>query len=178
MSPLVIPLFVAPLLAQYHAPRTPDGKPDLQGVWTNVTITPLERPADLSDKAFFTLQEAAQYEKNFLDQTNADRRDGGAQADVNRAYNNFWYDRGTKVVASLRTSLIVDPPDGKVPPLTPEAQMRQVGRLAAAREHPFDGPESRALTERCLVWPTAGPPMLPSFYNNNYQIIQAPRSEE
>src|ERR1051326_143979 len=164
----------APLLAQYKAPRTPDGKPSLEGVWTNITITPLERPAELAGKAVFTPQEAAQYEKDFVDRNNADRRDGGAQADVNRAYNNFWYDRGTKVVADRRTSLVVDPPDGKVPALTPEAQKRQTQRFAAQREHPFDGPESRALTERCLVWPTAGPPMLPSFYNNNYQIVQAP----
>ena len=155
-------------------PRTSDGKPDLQGIWTNVTITPLERPRDLGDKAFFTEQEALQYEKQVREQNNADRRDGGAQADVNRAYNDFWYDRGTKVVANRRTSLIVDPPDGRIPALTPEAQKRQADRAAAGRGHQFDGPENRALTERCLVWPTAGPPMLPSFYNNNYQIVQAP----
>jgi hypothetical protein len=157
----------------WTAPRTPDGKPDLQGVWSNVTMTPLERPRELADKAFFTEQEARQYEKETLERNNADRRDGGADADVNRAYNNFWYDRGTKL-ANRRTSLIVDPPDGKIPALTPEAQKRQADRFAAARGHQFDGPENRGLTERCLVWPTAGPPMLPSFYNNNYQIVQSP----
>ncbi|MBV9396628.1 MAG: hypothetical protein JO062_01525 [Bryobacterales bacterium] len=161
-------------VSNYKAPKTPDGKPDLQGIWTNVTITPLERPRDLADKAYFTEQEARAYEKQFLQQNNADRREGGAQADLGRAYNDFWYDRGTKVVASRRTSLITDPPDGKIPPLTPEAQKRQADRAAAARGHQFDGPENRALSERCLVWPTAGPPMLPSFYNNNYQIVQAP----
>src|SRR5215472_4018868 len=83
----------------WAAPRTPDGKPDLQGIWTNITITPLERPRDLGDKAFFTEQEALQYEKQVREQNNADRRDGGPQADVNRTYNDFWYDRGTKVVA-------------------------------------------------------------------------------
>src|SRR5262252_7261243 len=158
----------------WTVPRTLDGKPDLQGVWSNVTITPLERPRDLGDKAFFTEQEALQYEKQVREQTNADRRDGGAQADVNRAYNDFWYDRGTKVVASRRTSLVVEPPDGHIPALTPEAQKRQADRAAAARGRQFDGPENRALTERCLVWPTAGPPMMPSFYNNNYQIVQGP----
>src|ERR1700681_3779235 len=89
-------------------PRTPDGKPDLQGVWTNVTLTPLERPPELKDKAFFTPAEAAQYEKDVIQRNNADRRDGSAEADVGRAYNNFWYDRGTKVIPALRTSLIVD----------------------------------------------------------------------
>src|SRR6516225_4830707 len=130
----------------WTAPRTTDGKPDLHGIWTNVTITPLERPRDLGDKAFFTEPEALHYEKQVREQNNADRRDGGAQADVNRAYNDFWYDRGTKVVAGRRTSLIVDPADGKVPPLTTEAQKRQSDRAAVARGHQFDGPENRALT--------------------------------
>jgi hypothetical protein len=155
-------------------PRTPDGKPDLQGVWTNVTLTPLERPPELKDKAFFTPAEAAQYEKDVIQRNNADRRDGSAEADVGRAYNNFWYDRGTKVIPALRTSLIVDPPDGRIPFLTPAAQQRVAAQAEARRLHPADGPEDRALTERCILWPTAGPPMLPGPYNNNYQIVQGP----
>jgi hypothetical protein len=155
-------------------PRTADGKPDLQGVWTNVTLTPLERPPELKDKTFFTPAEAAQYEKDVVQRNNADRRDGTAEADVGRAYNNFWYDRGTKVIPALRTSLIVDPPDGRVPSLTPAAQQRVAAQAEARRMHPADGPEDRALTERCILWPTAGPPMLPGPYNNNYQIIQHP----
>jgi hypothetical protein len=155
-------------------PHTPDGKPDLQGVWTNVTITPLERPADLKDKAVFTPAEAAQYEKDVVQRNNADRRDGSAEADVGRAYNNFWYDRGTKVIPALRTSLVIDPPDGRIPPLTPAAQQRVAAQAEARRQHPADGPEDRALTERCILWPTAGPPMLPGPYNNNYQIVQGP----
>src|SRR5262245_43362896 len=99
--------------------------PDIQGIWTNVTVTPLERPANLKDKAFFTPQEAAEFEKEVIYRNNADRRDGGAEADVGRAYNDAWYDRGTKVVKTLRTSLVVDPPDGHIPPLLPEAQTRQ-----------------------------------------------------
>jgi hypothetical protein len=153
---------------KYTPPRTPDGQPDLQGVWTNVTITPLERPADLAGKEFFTPAEARQYEKDTVDRNNADRRDGGAQADLNRAYNDAWYDRGTRVVETLRTSLIIDPPDGRIPrkPGAPPAPVN-LGR-------PPEGPEDRALTERCILWPTAGPPMMPSFYNNNYQIVQGP----
>jgi hypothetical protein len=156
-------------------PRTPDGKPDLQGVWTNVTLTPLERPAELKDKAFFaSAAEADQYAKDLIQRTNADRRDGGADADVGRAYNQFWYDRGTKVIPALRTSLITDPPDGKIPALTPAAQARVTAQADARRLHPADGPESRSLTERCIIWPTVGPPMLPGPYNNNYQIVQGP----
>jgi hypothetical protein len=158
----------------YSPPKTPDGMPDLQGIWTNVTVTPLERPADLKDKAFFTPQEAAAFEKRTVEQNNADRRDGGAAADVGRAYNDAWYDRGTRVVRTLRTSLVVDPPDGHIPTPLPAAAKRQQDRLALTRGHQFDGPENRSLAERCLIWPTLGPPMLPSFYNNNYQIVQGP----
>jgi hypothetical protein len=159
----------SPAAKKYTPPRTVDGQPDLQGVWTNVTITPLERPANLAGKEFFTPAEARQYEKDTVDRNNADRRDGGAQADLSRAYNDAWYDRGTKVVETLRTSLIIDPPDGRVP--------HKAGAAAPALAgfgRPPEGPEDRSLPERCILWPTAGPPMMPSFYNNNYQIVQAP----
>src|SRR5690349_9431271 len=155
----------------YSPPRTPDGQPDLQGVWTNITITPLERPANLAGKEFFTPAEARQYEKDTVERNNADRRDGGAQADLSRAYNDAWYDRGTKVVETLRTSLIIDPPDGHIPRIA--QQSGQTGPPPGLGKPP-EGPEDRALTERCILWPTAGPPMMPSFYNNNYQIVQAP----
>jgi hypothetical protein len=154
-------------------PRTPDGQPDLQGTWNNSTITPLERPTELAGKEFFTPQEAAAYEKQTLQNSNADRRDGGAEADVGRAYNEFWRTRGG-VVATLRTSLIIDPTNGRIPPLTPEAQKQNATRNDYRRLHPADGPEDRPLAERCLLWGSAGPPMLPVGYNSNYQIIQTP----
>ena len=155
-------------------PRTPDGHPDLQGIWTTATLTPLERPPEFAGTPVLTQAEAAAYERQLLQAGNRDRRDGSAEADVGRAYNEFWFDRGTKIVGSRRTSLIVDPPEGRVPPLTPAAQKRLDAALVNARLHPADGPEDRPLAERCLLWPTAGPPMLPGAYNNNYQIVQAP----
>jgi hypothetical protein len=171
---------VLPLAAQvpstkaWVAPRTPDGKPDLQGVWTSATLTPLERPADLGNKQFFTKEEAAQWTKQFLQTNNRDRRDGSAQDDVGRAYNEFWFSRGDAVVPTLRTSLIIDPPDGKIPALTPDGRQRAAARAEAQRLHPADGPEDRSLAERCIIWPVAGPPMIPGGYNNNYQIVQGP----
>jgi hypothetical protein len=148
------------------------GQADLQGIWTNTTITPLERPPELAGKQFFTPEEAAKYERETNKRNDADNRESNPEADVNHAYNQFWWDRGTKVVLGLRTSLIVDPPDGRVPALTPAAQRRMAAQFAYQREHSTDGPENRSLQERCLNWPTAGPPMLPSFYNNEYQILQ------
>ena len=163
----------APAAKKYVAPRTPDGQPDFQGVWSNATVTPLERPADLAGKEFFTLDEAAKFERSTVSANNADRRESSAAADVARAYNDFWYNRGDRVVRTLRTSLIVDPQDGRLPALTPEAQKRQDDLRAYNRDHPADGPENRGNSERCLAWATAGPPMMPSAYNNNYQVIQS-----
>lgn len=149
-------------------PRTPDGRPDLQGVWTNATITPFERPGELSGKQVLSDREAAALEE----QAAQGRVDGPPQAGDPGSYNQFWFDRGTKVVGTKRTSLVVDPPDGRVPPLTPAAQQMQQEARAYARLHPADGPEDRSLAERCILWGTAGPPMVPGPYNNNYQIVQ------
>jgi hypothetical protein len=160
-------------LATYVPPRTPDGQPDIQGVWNNATITQLERPAELAGKAVFTPAEAAAYEKAWLDQNNRDRRAGDGASDVAGAYNQAWFDRGTKVVPTLRTSLIVDPADGKIP-YSHEGLKRLAAAAEYSRAHPADGPEDLALTDRCLLWGTAGPPMLPGPYNDNYQIFQAP----
>lgn len=158
----------------WKAPRTADGQPDLQGIWTNSTLTPLERPREFANKAFFSEEEAAAYQKRLLVENDRDRRDGGAEADIGRAYNEAWFDRGTAVVASRRTSLVVDPPDGRIPALLPEARARQNARNEYRRLHVNDGPEFQALPVRCILWGTAGPPMLPGPYNNNYEIFQAP----
>ncbi|MDP8988793.1 MAG: hypothetical protein M3N41_01765, partial [Acidobacteriota bacterium] len=158
--------------AAYTPPRTPDGQPDLGGVWNNGTITPLERPADLAGKPFFTKEEAAAYERKTAQQSNRDRRDGPADADVNRAYNEAWWDRGSQVVPSLRTSLLVDPPSGRLPALTPAAQ-EAARRRAEALQRPANGPEDRLIRERCIVGDNVGPPMMPSAYNNNFQIFQS-----
>jgi len=154
-------------------PRTPDGRPDLQGVWSFATITPMERPSELAGKQVLTDEEAAEFEQQAFLRNNADRRDGGAAADVSRAYNNFWFDRGTKVIGTKRTSLVVDPPEGRIPPLTPEGQKR-VDALAAARQRPAHGPEDRGVGERCLMGFNSGPPMVPGGYNQNVQLLQIP----
>jgi hypothetical protein len=149
-------------------PRTPWGDPDLQGIWSIATITPFERPTALADKQVLSEEEAADLERQTLKTTNQDRRDGaGTDADVARAYNDFWWDRGTKVVSTRQTSLVVDPPDGRVPALTPEGQQRATARAARG----YDSWEDRSLWERCI---TRGLPMIPGPYNNNYQILQTP----
>jgi hypothetical protein len=150
------------------------GQADLQGIWTNVTITPLERPAELAGKEFFTAAEAAAYEKQVAERNDVDRRPGNVETDVALGYNAAWWDRGTKVVKTRRTSLIVDPRDGKIPALTADGERRAAALAAERKMHPADGPENRSLGERCILWPTAGPPMMPGPYNGNYQILQVP----
>jgi hypothetical protein len=170
-------------------PRTPDGAPDLQGIYTNVSLTPLQREKDLGTKEFFAPGEAAAWKKRMLVQRNMDRRDGGAVADLTRAYNEVFWDNGSENSPTLQTSLIVDPPDGRMPPFTAEAQKKFAHEAAENRERcadptracplnnggqpmPADGPEDRPAMERCIIWPTSGPPMLPSAYDSNYQIAQ------
>jgi hypothetical protein len=152
--------------------RTPEGKPDLQGTWSFATITPMERPQNLAGKEFFTPEEASAYEKDVVQSNNKDRRDGPAESDVGRAYNDFWWDSGTKIVKTRRTSLVIDPKNGRIPPMLPAASERQRQRGAANRGHEFDGPENRPMPERCLVLQGSGPPITPTAYNNNVQIVQ------
>ena len=155
---------------------TADVHPDLSGTWSFSTLTPLERSAEFAAKDFLTDAEAAAFAKRTMERSNRDNRDTNSRdADLGGAYNEFWWDRGT-TVARVRgkylTSLIVDPPDGRVPALTPQAQERAAARAAERRAHPADGPEDRSLGERCLLF-NAGPPMLPGPYNNFMQIVQA-----
>jgi len=154
-------------------PRTLWGHPDLQGTWDFRSITPLQRPEELADREFLTEEEAATLEQEAvqrnerLDAQPAQRTKAGG--DVG-AYNNFWMDRGTTTVGTRRTSLIVDPPNGRIPPLTPQAEKRAAARSAYRREHPADSWEDRSLADRCLF--TTGLPILPSAYNNNVQLFQ------
>jgi hypothetical protein len=148
-------------------PHTPWGEPDLQGKWSYATITPLERPSAQAGREALTAEEVAAVDADA--RTGADRRDGGAEADLARAYNAYWYDRGT---STGRTALIVDPPDGRLPPLTPEGRRRQALADERERTHPYDSWEDRPLQERCIVY--HGVPPLPTGYNNTYQIFQTP----
>ena len=163
-------------------PRTADGHPDLQGIWTNATITPVERPSALAGKATLTDAEAAAAEKNAAEELA--KVDGASEHPLLAAagsngtggYNVLFIDRGSefaRVDGVKRTSLVVDPPDGKVPPLTPEARKRNAGMIGMGR---YDSVKDRPLAERCLLafGSSSGPPMLPVLYNNNYQIVQTP----
>jgi hypothetical protein len=166
----------------WNPPLTSDGHPDLQGVWEFSTITPLERPAALGDKGTFTDAEAATFEREENRRLNRDLIDpakGGAQYPPGGVvpYNEFWYDRGRNVVGSKRTSLIVDPPDGRLPALTPAARQKADARTAADRDDqlgrgPASSWEDRNVAERCILGFNAGPPMTPGAYNNNLQIFQ------
>lgn len=153
-------------------PRTPDGQPDLEGIWDSGSLTPLERPKELGNKAFYSEQEVAAFEKDREKELNRDRRDGPAAADAARAYNEGWFDRGNHLASNHRTSRVIDPPDGRIPPFTPAAQKKYDEFHAWFAAHPADGPEGRPLFDRCLVFSQSGPPMIPGNYNNNYQIVQ------
>jgi hypothetical protein len=170
---LAVPLLLLCPAAQ--AQRTSWGDPDLQGTWSNATLTPLQRPAELGDKAFFTADEAQAYVRERLIAASADLRieEDRESGDIG-SYNDAWMDRGNTIVPTLRTSLIIEPENGRVPAFTPDAQRQHEQNLAYARMHPADTPADRFLTERCIVFGGGAAPMLPEPYNNNYYIVQTP----
>ena len=176
-------LFPALALAQTSdAPRTPWGDPDLGGVWDYWTFTPLERPEDLADRDTLTVEEAAAVAQEANEAALA--RDLAAPPGDPGAYSQaVWTDRA-RPTALTQTALIVDPSDGRIPPLTDEAEAREAERLAGdglpvrIRVGGFGmaGPEERGLAERCLLGFSTGPPLLPGGYNNNVQIFQTPNA--
>jgi hypothetical protein len=169
---------------EYKAPRTPDGHPDLQGYWTTQTFTPLQRPKRYADKAFLTEEEFAELTKlvtqgnvdplagNVLGAEDEQRAGSVEQRDVTHYDNALWLTTAKpKSLTSRRTSLITDPPDGRIPPLTADGQARAAARRANAG---FDSYENRPMQERCIVWTHEGPPMIPPPYNDIYRIMQTP----
>jgi hypothetical protein len=151
-----------------------DGHPDLQGFWTNNTYTALERPRNVS-KEFYTREEALELEKKATDEE-TEQTVPGTVADVHYDFTQFSLDRNQSAHAlNLRTSIIVDPADGKLPPLTAEGQKRAAERAELAkRVGRWDSAQSNDLDDRCIIFQGAGPPMLPQGYNSNYQIVQTP----
>ena len=159
----------------YVVPRTADGQPDLQGFWTNSTYVPLERPANVN-KEFYTPEEAIAVEKSAAARE-SEQTEPGTVADVHYDFTQFGLDRSQSTFArSLRTSLIVDPPDGRIPPLTAEGQKRTAERAAArkAMGGQYDAVQNMPIGSRCIIMGGAGPPMMNAGYNANYQIVQAP----
>jgi hypothetical protein len=176
---------VAP--AGWKMPRLADGRPDIQGIWTNKTVTPFERPMDLGDQAFFTREEAEAYVQRTLARTNRDNRTEDVN-DVLSAYNAFWWDSGTSLLPNMRTSIVTHPANGRIPPLTAQRSAALTAQREAERARcaqpgcavansgqlaPADEPQALDLMTRCISFGTVVP-MLPSAYNNNYQIVQSP----
>ena len=172
----------------YQVPRNSHGQPDLEGIWDFRTLTPLERPVALGDKATFTREEAETFRKKAIETNDVDHnRDAMGEFDVEGAYNAWWMDYGTELNEDLRTSLITTPANGRLPELTAEAlagMKRDLQRIPPTRVvvslemdnrvwRP-EGPEVLGLSERCLLGFNAGPPLIPSAYNNNLRIIQSP----
>jgi hypothetical protein len=186
VSALAVTLVVPSAAGQsgkWTAPRTPEGKPDIQGTFTFSTITPLQRPEALAGKEVLTPEEAAAFEESENKRLNRDlydpekgqpsagyppRSQGGVLS-----YNDFWYERGNQLTEDRRTSLIVDPPDGRIP-FTAATRARMAERAAKNNAGVFDDPEDLSLVDRCILGFNSGPPMVSGTYNNNLQIVQTP----
>jgi hypothetical protein len=187
---LLAAIFTGSMLCQtpktkpWTMPRTPDGHPDLQGIWTNATLTPMERPAAFAAKSTLSDAEAKAYEKQDLEASNIDQKGSTLlrqTGDVETGgYNNLFIDRGSelaRVDGVKRTALIVDPTDGHAPPISEKArQARQAARGGGGFGGRYDSVKDRPLAERCIVGfgSTSGPPMMPALYNSEYQIVQTP----
>ena len=174
---LVAVLALPALAMAQDTPRTDWGAPDLQWVWDFRTITPMERPEDLGDKAFLTEEEAAERERNAVERDiqlwEADARRTEAGGSVG-GYNNFWMDRGTRVVGTRRTSLITDPPNGRLPEMTGEGQARRAAGRGSFSDQIQSSYTDFSNADRCLMGFNAGPPITPGGYNQNVQIFQTP----
>ena len=162
-------LALVPTLASGQR-ATGDSHPNLEGIWNSATATPLERPRELRDKPFFAPEEAAQWERQFV-QGNQEPPPGASRTRRGiGTFNTVYREFGTRAVKTLRTSIITDPPDGRIPALTPAAARTKRRRIE--RQRSMENPEDLALQDRCVAFSTAGPPMLPYSYNSNYQIVQ------
>ena len=169
LTRVAVLLFVPGLLAAQ--PRT-GSRPNLEGIWNSATATPLERPASLKDKPFFTPQEAVEFERETA-RRNEEPAPGAPRTGTG-TYNTFYREFGTTVVKTLRTSIITEPADGRIPALTPAAAEVKRKRLEALKK--FENPEDLGLQDQCVTFLTAGPPMLPYTYNSNYQIVQTDKA--
>jgi hypothetical protein len=160
-------LFLIPTLVSGQRGAS-DQRPNFEGIWNSATATPLERPRELKDKAFFTPAEAAKFEREYVER-NQDPPPGAPRSGTG-TYNTFYREWGTRTVKTLRTSIITEPADGRIPALTPAAAEVKRRRLEGLKK--FENPEDLGLQDQCLTFLTAGPPMLPYSYNSNYQIVQ------
>ena len=171
MQRLIVAGIVAglPVMLLGQAVRPP-ARPNLEGTWNSSTVTPIERPAQLKDKPFFTPQEAAEYERQVAERNQEPSAEQLAKSKGTGTYNTFFREWGTRIVKTGRTSIVTDPPDGRIPPLTPAAEERKRRRIDRLRKG--EHPEDLGLQDQCVAFLTAGPPMLPYSYNSNYQIVQ------
>jgi hypothetical protein len=147
-----------------------DAHAGFDGIWNSATATPLERPRQLKDKAFFTREEAAEWERQVAESNQEPSPQAASKNTGTGTYNTFFREFGSRTVKTLRTSIVTDPADGRIPALTPAAADAKRRRLDAMKM--LASAEDAGLQDQCLAFLTAGPPMLPYSYNSNYQIMQ------
>jgi hypothetical protein len=148
----------------------PGARRSFDGIWNSATATPLERPLQLKDKAFFTPEEAAEWERKVAESNEEPSPEAASKSRGTGTYNTVYREFGARTVKTLRTSIITDPPDGRIPPLTPAAADVKRRRQDAMKN--AASAQDTGLQDQCLAFLTAGPPMLPYSYNSNYQIMQ------